>query len=159
MICSWLLLPVLPAAAIRRRGTVSGLARRPPHGTALTRATHRLQSCPTLGGGALVVITAAGPAPEHRTHHCRAQAPPPNPTAAGPDNRRVLSRVGAADHAVTPKAPWTGPAGVDTSMAGSGEAITTPPAFLPPPARSSQPALSAGKRNGYGCPGALTCQV
>src|SRR5690349_5064864 len=35
--------------------------------------------------------------------------PPPNPTAAGPDGRRVLSRgVGAADHTVTPKAPWTG---------------------------------------------------
>jgi len=38
----------------------------------------------------------------------RVQTPPPNPTAAGPDGRRVLSRVGAADHAVTPKAPWTG---------------------------------------------------
>jgi hypothetical protein len=37
-----------------------------------------------------------------------AQTPPPNPTAAGPDDRRVLSRVGAADHAVTPQAPWTG---------------------------------------------------
>jgi hypothetical protein len=36
------------------------------------------------------------------------QAPPPNPTAAEPDGRRVLSRVGVADHEVTPKAPLTG---------------------------------------------------
>ena len=36
------------------------------------------------------------------------QTPPPNPTAAEPDGRRVLSRGGAADHCVTPKAPLTG---------------------------------------------------
>jgi hypothetical protein len=37
-----------------------------------------------------------------------AQASPPNPIAAEPDGRRVLSRGGAADHAVTPQAPLTG---------------------------------------------------
>src|SRR6266566_4254236 len=39
------------------------------------------------------------------TAPCPPQAPAPNPTAAEPDGRRVLSRVGVADHAVTPQAP------------------------------------------------------
>jgi hypothetical protein len=62
----------------------------------------------------LLLLSAAGPVPHIRgllgavTEPCPAQAPPPNPTAAGPDGRRVLSRVGAADHEVTLKAPWTG---------------------------------------------------
>jgi hypothetical protein len=35
--------------------------------------------------------------------------PPPNPAAAGPLGRQVLSRVGVPDHEVTsPQAPWTG---------------------------------------------------
>jgi hypothetical protein len=37
------------------------------------------------------------------------------------------------------------PAGVNTPMAGSGEATTFPPAYLLPPARSSQAVLSAWK--------------
>ena len=54
------------------------------------------------------LLSAAGPVPHLRglpgavTAPCPAQAPPPNPTAAGPDGRRVLSRGGVADHAVTP---------------------------------------------------------
>src|ERR1035438_3600458 len=44
----------------------------------------------------------------HRAASRPAQTPPPNPTAAGPDGRRVLSRGGAADHEVTPEAPLTG---------------------------------------------------
>ena len=49
-----------------------------------------------------------------------AQTPPPNPTAAEPDGRRVLSRVGAADHAVTPQAPWTGSGWREYSYGGFG---------------------------------------
>jgi len=48
--------------------------------------------------------------------------PSPNPTAAGPDGRRVLSRVGVADHEVTPKAPWTGSGWRENSYGGFGEA-------------------------------------
>jgi hypothetical protein len=64
------------------------------------------RSCPTLSRGALAVITAARSAPGHRPRRRRAQAPPPNPTAAGPYGRR--SKV---------------PAGVNTPTAGSGEVI------------------------------------
>jgi hypothetical protein len=80
----------------------------------------RLRSCPPLSRGALAVITAARPAPGHRPRRCPAQAPPPNPAAAGPDGRRVLSRVGAADHAVTPQAPWTGSGWREYSYGGFG---------------------------------------
>ena len=51
---------------------------------------------------------------------CPSQAPPPNPTAAEPDGRRVLSRVGVADHEVTPKAPWTGSGWREYSYGGFG---------------------------------------
>jgi hypothetical protein len=36
--------------------------------------------------------------PANWPHPVLSQAPPPNPIAAGPDGRRVLSRGGAADH-------------------------------------------------------------
>jgi hypothetical protein len=42
------------------------------------------------------------------TAPCPVQTPPPDPTAAGPDGRRVLARVGVADHEVTPEAPLPG---------------------------------------------------
>jgi hypothetical protein len=72
----------------------------------------------------------AAPRPS-RHHRCRVctgaptaplpvQTPPPNPAAAGPDGRRVLSRVGAADHAVTPEAPWTGSGWREYSYGGFG---------------------------------------
>ena len=48
------------------------------------------------------------------------QAPPSNPIAAEPDGRRVLSRGGAADHAVTPKAPLTGSGCREHSYGGFG---------------------------------------
>jgi hypothetical protein len=60
------------------------------------------------------LLSAPGPVPPLRclpgavTAPCSRQAPPPNPTAAGPDGRRVLSRGGIADHEVTPQAPLTG---------------------------------------------------
>ena len=54
------------------------------------------------------------------TAPCPAQAPPPNPTAAEPDGRRVLSRGGAADHEVTPKAPLTGSGCREYSYGGFG---------------------------------------
>ena len=46
--------------------------------------------------------------PATRPRPVLSQVPPPNPIAAEPDGRRVLSRGGGADHAVTPKAPLTG---------------------------------------------------
>ena len=49
------------------------------------------------------LLSAAGPAPWRRAAPCPAQAPPPNPTAAEPDGRRVLSRGGAADHEAKPR--------------------------------------------------------
>ena len=48
------------------------------------------------------------------------QAPPPNPIAAEPDGRRVLSGGGGADHAVTPKAPLTGSGCREHSYGGFG---------------------------------------
>ena len=87
---------------------MSGLAKRLPSGMALTRATPHLRSCATPGRGA----RSSSPLPGLRWGTDRAAAcdktPPPNPTAAGPYGRRVLSRVGAVAHAVTPQAPWTG---------------------------------------------------
>jgi hypothetical protein len=58
--------------------------------------------------GVLVLVTTSGPPPGHLAAPCPVQTPPPNSIAAEPDGRRVLSRVGVADHAVTLKAPWTG---------------------------------------------------
>jgi hypothetical protein len=54
--------------------------------------------------------------------------PPPNPIAAGLDGRRVLSRVGVADHVVTPEAPWTGSGCREYSYGGFGGGH---PHFLP----------------------------
>jgi hypothetical protein len=48
------------------------------------------------------------------------QTPPPNPIAAEPDGSRVLSRGGAADHAVTLKAPLTGSGCREHSYGGFG---------------------------------------
>ena len=53
------------------------------------------------------------------------QAPPPNPVVAEPDGRRVLSRGGVADHAVTPQAPLTGSGCREHSYGGFGEATQT----------------------------------
>jgi hypothetical protein len=54
------------------------------------------------------------------TAPCPAQAPPPDPTAAEPDGRRVLSRGGVADHEVTPQAPLTGSGCREHSYSGFG---------------------------------------
>ena len=70
--------------------------------------------------GVLVLIITAAPMLARGPNHCNAQTPPPNPTAAGPDGRRVLSRVGIADHAVTPQAPWTGSGWREHSYGGFG---------------------------------------
>jgi len=98
------------------RCTVSGLAKQLASGMALTRATCRLRSRPTPGRGALVVITAAG---LHRGTGRAVALPRPLPRTR-PDGRRVLSRVGAADHAVTPEAPWTGSGWREYSYGGFG---------------------------------------
>jgi hypothetical protein len=77
-------------------------------------------------GWLLLLLSAAGPGPHLRglpgpvTAPCPAQAPPPNPIAAEPDGRRVLSRGGEADHAVTPQAPWTGSGCREHSYGGFG---------------------------------------
>jgi len=109
-------LPWLPSLG---RGTAPGLAKRLPSGAASTRnaslplmpdtGPHGAQSSSPLPG-----LHWGTDAP------LRVQTPPPNPTAAGPDGRRVLSRVGAADHAVTPKAPWTGSGWREYSYGGFG---------------------------------------
>jgi hypothetical protein len=73
-----------------------------------------------------LLLSAAGPGPRLRglpgavTAPCPSQAPPPNPIAAGPDGRRVLSRGGAADHEVTPQAPLTGSGCREHSYGGFG---------------------------------------
>ena len=60
------------------------------------------------------LLSVAGPVPYLRgllgavTEPCPPRPLPPNPTAAGPDARRVLSSAGAADHEVTLKALWKG---------------------------------------------------
>ena len=69
--------------------------------------------------GVLVVVTTSAAVLVLRSRRCPAQTPP-NPTAAEPDGRRVLSRVGAADHAVTPQAPWTGSGWREYSYGGFG---------------------------------------
>jgi hypothetical protein len=56
----------------------------------------------------LVLVTVPGPSLGAVTAPCPAQTPPPNPTAAELDGRRVLARVGVADHEVTPQAPLPG---------------------------------------------------
>ena len=72
------------------------------------------------------LLSAAGPGlhlrglPGAVTAPCPAQAPPPNPIAAEPYGRRVLSRGGEADHAVTPKAPLTGSGCREHSYGGFG---------------------------------------
>jgi hypothetical protein len=58
--------------------------------------------------GALVVVIASAAALARRPYYWPPQTPPRDPTASRPYGRRVLSRVGGADHAVTPEAPWTG---------------------------------------------------
>lgn len=84
---------------------------------------------------------------------------PPNPTAAAPDDGRVLSRVGVADHAVTLKAPWTGSGWREYSYGGFGGGH---PRFHPH-TRNAQPAtrfcivrspgaVALGGRRGRGGP-------
>ena len=104
------------------RGTMSGLAKRlARHGLDAGDASPR--GVPDVDYSVLGVSADTRPARWHRPRRCPAQAPPPNPTAAGPDGRRVRSRVGAADHEVTPKAPWTGSGWREYSYGGFGEVI------------------------------------
>ena len=58
--------------------------------------------------------------PATRPRLVLSQAPPPNPIAAEPYGRRVLSGGGAADHAVTPQAPLTGSGCREHSYGGFG---------------------------------------
>jgi hypothetical protein len=47
---------------------------------------------------ALVLVTSIGPSTGEGTAPCPAQTPPPNPTAAGPGDGRVLSRPSSRVH-------------------------------------------------------------
>jgi hypothetical protein len=58
--------------------------------------------------------------PATRPRPVLSQTPPPNPIAAEPDGRRVLSGGGVADHEVTPKAPLTGSGCREYSYGGFG---------------------------------------
>jgi hypothetical protein len=69
---------------------------------------------------ALVLVTTIGLVPGAVTAPCRAQTSPPNPIAAEPYGRRVLSGGGVADHAVTPQAPLTGSGCREHSYGGFG---------------------------------------
>jgi hypothetical protein len=51
---------------------------------------------PDAGCRIMALIAAAGPARGHRPRHCPAQAPSPDPTAAGPDGTRLKFRVSLA---------------------------------------------------------------
>jgi hypothetical protein len=105
-------------AAVPGRGTASGLAKRLPSGAASTP-----DASPP-------VVPDTGPRRPSRHHHCRVctwhrphrfvQTPPPNRAAAGSDGRRVLSRVGAGDHLVTPQVLRTGFAWREHSYGGFG---------------------------------------
>ncbi len=83
---------------------------------------------PAAPAGARQAPCTVVPYARHRRRTChrpgdrawRYPAPPPNPTAAEPDGRRVLSRVGVADHEVTPEAPWTGSGWREYSYGGFG---------------------------------------
>jgi hypothetical protein len=69
--------------------------------------------------GVLVLVTIIGRA-SALSVSVFCSDPPPDPAAADPDGGRVLSRVGAADHEVTPEAPWTGSGWREYSYGGFG---------------------------------------
>jgi hypothetical protein len=116
-------LPPLHCCHLWVCGTMSGLAKRlARHG--LDAGDASPEACPTSTTASWASVLIPGPARWHRPRRCPAQAPPPNPTAAGPDGRQV-------------------PAGVNTPTAGWGRPSAIPPACFLSPARISQPALSA----------------
>jgi hypothetical protein len=69
---------------------------------------------------ALVLAAIFRPVCGNPAAPCPVPGPSPNPIAAEPDGRRVLSRGGAADHAVTPQAPLTGSGCREYSYGGFG---------------------------------------
>ena len=97
------------------------------------------------------LLSAAGPIPRLRglpgdvTAPCPAQTPPPNPTAAEPDGRRVLSRGGVADHEVTPQAPLTGSGWREYSYGGFGGGH---PHFQPHATLAGNPRIKRWARHG-----------
>ena len=140
------------------RGTVSGLAKRLPSGTALTRDA----SPPVVPDAGPRAPQSSSPLPGLHRGTDRAAAcpdPSPNPAAAGPDGRRVLSRVGAADHAVTPEAPWTGSGWREYSYGGfgGGHPPFHPHTFCRPPYLSKLDYQLACMPSAAAAPG--TCQM
>src|SRR6266568_3435560 len=97
------------------------------------------------------LLSAADPSPHLRglpgavTAPWPAQTPPPNPIAAEPDGRRVLSRGGEADHAATPQAPLTGSGCREHSYGGFGGGH---PHFHPHATPARNPRI---KRQAYPC--------
>ena len=83
--------------------------------------------CKRLAAAVAVTVAVSGWSWSHLrglpgtvTAPCSAQTPPPNPIAAEPDGRGVLSRGGEADHEVTPQAPLTGSGCREHSYGGFG---------------------------------------
>jgi hypothetical protein len=103
------------------------------------------------------LLSAADPVPHLRglsgavAAPCLAQTPPPNPIAAEPDGGRVLSRGGAADHAVTPQAPLTGSGCREHSYGGFGGGH---PHFHP---NVSDLLIRRSGRTVQGCPVVAVC--
>ena len=125
-----------PSRCSTRRGARYGLADLPAFQAGHIPSWHKSCECYALwlvaadSGWLLLLLSTllsvAGPGPHLRglpgpvTAPCPAQAPPPNPIAADPDGRRVLSGGGGADHEVTPEAPLTGPGCCGHSYGGFG---------------------------------------
>ena len=147
----WLLAPYIAIQAVRDLAgghhvavtvlgiavTASSVVIMPALGITKQRLGRRLSSGATAGEGIQNLMCAAqAAANKHSTPPAAKvgtgllaparrsrrplRTPPPNP-AAGPDGGRVMSRVGVADHAVTPEAPGRVPAGVNPLAAGSRE--------------------------------------
>ena len=81
--------------------------------------------------GALVLVAISGPSSGAVTALLPCPDPPPNPIAAEPDGRRVLSWVGVADHEVTLKAPLTGSGCREHSYGGFGRENTHTSTCMP----------------------------
>jgi hypothetical protein len=131
---------------------------------ASTRDASPLVVSDTGPRGAPVVITANGSTPEHRPYRCLSRPLPrtrlpPDLTADG-----FCPRVGVADHAVTPKAPWTGSGWREYSYSGfgGGHPPFRPHNFCRQPCFSRldyqlgklcRPGMSQGLTCGTDCPG------
>src|SRR6185437_537148 len=91
-----------PMAPVGMRTRRFAAAQARPNGPGVASVCRGCLLAPWSSSPSPGLLSAAWPRP------VLSQAPPPNPTAAESDGRRVLSWDGAADHEVTPQAPLTG---------------------------------------------------